>query len=503
MPNSVTTPYPTEASPLIRRLVHRARMIAHVHDALQSSLDEPTLHRIIAATLISHRGMGFSRAMLFRHDPTEDCFRAAAAFGSLAREDHERILKSLEEEETLDLACAEPEGLELEWVNEETLFQPENVDRDHPAFWSRIIKNYETSNPLMERLEGAVISRVSSMEDTLTPARRLMMKVVNSKTCLRVPADEARNAAIPAPLKDILQHDSLWAILTTRTGPRLLLIVDKAFEENAAIDEIDLLHLDWFKGQAASAIETAELIADLNKTNEALKSLDTLKSNFLSTISHELRSPLTAITGFTRLLVGGQAGEIPERQKDLLDRVLAHSERLTHIINDLIEIAEIDAGIMVNVEIKPVDPLNILMALLPKLEMRRVSKKAEIEPVINGSVPLIRADEKRLERILHHLIDNAIKFSRSKGKVRIEFVPRENELEIRVTDQGIGIAPEKLSKIFESFYQCDNRMARAYEGMGIGLTLTGKLIAETGGCCKVESRLEEGTTFSVIYPRAG
>ncbi|MBI1785706.1 HAMP domain-containing histidine kinase [Candidatus Sumerlaeota bacterium] len=500
------TPDPESAGrehSLLPRLLHRARMINHIHDALQSSLNQETLYTIIAATMISHRGMGFSRALVFRYDAAEDCYRVCAGFGSLQRAAHERILKELEEEEELDRAVSEPEGLELEWINEEALFQREEVDVDHPAFWTRIAEKYEPFNPILDRVRHVTLSRINSLEDTQSGSRGMIAKVLKSKSCTLVTRAEVEKAKIAPELKDLLLEDSLWASIRTRKGPHLLLIADKLHEDHGsdmAIDEIDQLHMDWFCGQVATTVEKAELFSDLKDMNESLKNLDTLKSNFLSTVSHELRSPLTAITGFTRLLANNQVGPVTERQKEILDRVLTHGEKLTNIINDLIEIAEIDAGITVNINIKPVDPLNVLMETLPKLDPRKASKQAEIEPIVESSVPMIRADEKRLGRVFYHLIDNAIKFSRDKGKVRIEFVPMDKELAIRIVDAGIGIPPEKLNAIFESFYQIDNRMSRAYEGMGIGLTLTHKLVAGTGGRLKVESQLDVGTTFTIIYP---
>jgi signal transduction histidine kinase len=195
-------------------------------------------------------------------------------------------------------------------------------------------------------------------------------------------------------------------------------------------------------------------------------------------------------------------GILSPGQKQILDRVLAHAERLVGVVNDLIEIVEIDTGSAVNLRVVPVDPLNVLMETLPKLEPRKASKSVTIEPVVTSPVPAILADEKGLGRIFYHLIDNAVKFSNENGKVRIKFSVEERELAIHIVDQGIGIAPDRLRMIFEAFYQVDAKLARVYEGMGIGLTLTKKLVDGTGGRILAQSEFGQGSTFTLIYPKA-
>jgi len=490
---------PSENDALHQRLIHRSRMINQIHEALQSTLNERSLHSVIAATLIAHEGMDFSRALLFTHDPLTDRYPLATALGSLDVAAHRKILGELQEEEMLDRAVTEPEGLELDWINEETLFQSPTSDHGGMAPWTRIAQKYESRNPIVEKLLGVTLTQRGTRSGDQTGDGGLLARLLSNKSSLVVSADALKTSHFPAPLKDVLVKESLWGVVRTEKGPRMLIVVDKLFDESP-IDEFDQLHLDWFCGQVRLALERIELIQDLRETNESLKVLDTLKSNFLSTVSHELRSPLTAITGFTRLLANQQLGPLTDRQREILDRVLHHGDKLINIINDLIEIAEIDSGITVNIHMESVDPLNVLMETLPKLEPRRASKNAVIEPVVQSSVPMIRADAKRLSRILYHLIDNAVKFGPEKGMVRIEFEVVGENLAIRVVDRGIGIPTEKVNKIFESFYQVDNKSTRIYEGMGIGLTLTMKLVAGTGGKMQVTSQPGEGTAFALIYP---
>ncbi len=491
-------PLPTGSLPA--RLMNRARMMNRIHEALRSTLNQSDLYSILAAILVSPRGMGFSRGIILKFDSVEERFEPCASYGMLDREAHDRVRTELEEEEALDRAVSHPEGLELEWIDEAALFYQSHDETHSGAFWATLAAKFHGRNPLFDQMRslswGLKIPEIGSSTET---GRDFFPRLLKAKSSLLVTRREMEQSSVPLALKKILQGDSLWANIGTSKGGRLILIADKQFEP-LPLDDIDQLHMDWFCNQAAITLEKADLFAELKESNESLKALDTLKTNFLSTVSHELRSPLTAITGFSRLLANGQVGEISARQSEILNRVLHHAERLTNIINDLIEIVEIDTGIAVEVNLQAVDPLNILMETLPKLEPRRVSKSAEIEPVVPTTVPLIRADEKRLSRILYHLIDNAIKFGKDKGKTKVEFIPKDGELSIHIADSGIGIPPEKLAKIFDSFYQVDNQLTRVYEGMGIGLTLTNKLVKGTGGRITVKSQVNEGTTFTLTYP---
>jgi signal transduction histidine kinase len=183
--------------------------------------------------------------------------------------------------------------------------------------------------------------------------------------------------------------------------------------------------------------------------------------------------------------------------------VAQHSTHLQNMVNDLLEIAEVEAGGMINVAVHPVDPLAAVLKIAPRVEARRGNSQVKIEPVLRGDrVPLIVSDEVVLERILLHLLDNALKFSRPPGNVRVEFEEQEDSLDIAIVDNGIGIPEENLQRIFDQFYQIDFRLERVYGGMGIGLSVVKMLLNATGGKINVESRSGEGSRFTVNYPLA-
>ncbi len=478
--------------------------INYIHEALRSTFQIEELYRVLAATLLTRSAMGFSRAVLFRWDKEEHLFRGFGYFGAENRATHERQQQEIAEElkavaQSSSIGVSPMPG---EATDEEALFLHSPDDLRRSNHWQAIAQRCHRPQSALPELKRMTFrwdgSTVKLFSDEDTGTRTALFK---DNSCLLIRPDQLARMVLPPQLRSLFKGDSLWAGIRTQKGPRLLIIVDKALEDSG-IDAIDMLHMNWFTGQAALAIENAELISDLERTNKSLHELDTLKSNFLATISHELRTPLTAITGFAHLLSTEKIGPLNEGQSDILKRVLTQSDRLANVINDLIEIVEIDSGSTLSMSVRPVDPLSILVEILPKLEHRRASKSALLEPVARQRVPLIMADPKGLSRIFYHLIDNALKFSNEGGVVKIRFFTREDELAIQIRDYGIGIPPEKLRTIFDSFYQVDGHLARVHQGMGVGLTLTRKLVQGTGGRLEVESTPGKGSRFTLVFPKA-
>ncbi len=306
---------------------------------------------------------------------------------------------------------------------------------------------------------------------------------------------------MPEQLIEMLTADSLWCPIRTNKGLRLLLVADKVYQDEP-ISGNDLLHVNWFAGQVALVLENAEMFHHLESAYNSLRELDQMKTNFLATISRELRTPLTAITGYLQLLLEGKIGELSSSQIEVLKRIQAHGDMLTGKVNDVIEIAELDSDRSLEVELKPIDPLNVLMNILPRVESRRAMKDISIEPILTQSIPSILCNAQGLGRILFHLLDNAIKFSDSNSSVRVEFLQIDDALHITVADNGIGISREQLKKIFDSFYQVDSELTRCYDGLGIGLAIIKRQIELTKGQIEVESELGRGSRFTIIYPLA-
>ena len=480
------------------RLIDRVSLINRIHGALRSTLNLEDIYSIILSTTISRAGLGFSRAVLAEHRPSESAILGLAVLGANNRAQHEQIHADIAAEEDAlanmmrDLGTDSPSSRE-----EEHFFRQNLVDLSSHSFWITTYQKFSANSALQRDIDAWRIP--FDLNRSGNPA--WLDRLAREESALRLPHEELMASDLPGEIKDFFPGDTAWLSMKTQRGFRLLLIADKAFQDSP-ISNMDMMHAEWLAGQVSLALENAEMYRNLESAYQALKEVDSMKSNFLSTISHELRTPLTAIQGYVQLLVGNKIGPVSSGQKEVLERVQAHAELLTGKVNDLIEIAELDTNRGMNLTMMSVDPLNTLMSVLPRVEQRRVQKGISLQPNVDRPIPRVRANADALQRILFHLIDNAVKFGRINGKVRIDFDAADGFLRIVVIDDGIGISPDQQRKIFDAFYQIDNHLTRSYEGMGIGLAIIKKQLELTGGRIEVSSEPGVGSRFTVIYPIA-
>ncbi len=480
------------------RLVGRLVTLNRLHAALRSTLDLEHLHSIILASLISRSGLSYSRAAVAVFDEASQSFRGRAALGARSRAEDERFHQEADaEEEALAGVVRDLEGMDSSG-EEKALLRRSMQDLSQHSFWITLSEKF--SLPELNQVIRGVELFIESGDEP-GEGRRFLADLQEAPGARLYRRAELAASDLPPNLLELLPGDTVWSIVRTNRGPRLLVVADRAFQR-APLGELDLLQMDWFCGQVALALENAEMFRDLDETYQSMRALDQLKSNFLATISHELRTPLTAIGGYAQLLLGGKIGKLTPAQREIMERILAHGDLLTGKVNDILEIAELESSRTRSPQIQPVDPLSVLMNTMPRLEKRRAHKDIAIEPVVSPPIPEILTTPISLERILFHLLDNAIKFGRQGGRVRISFERERTDLRIAIADDGIGIAPAQLEPIFEAFYQGDSRLTRHYEGLGIGLAIVKKQLDLTGGRIQVVSEVGRGTTFTIIYPVA-
>jgi two-component system cell cycle sensor histidine kinase PleC len=219
-----------------------------------------------------------------------------------------------------------------------------------------------------------------------------------------------------------------------------------------------------------------------------------LKSQFLANMSHELRTPLNAILGYTSMLLSGVSGEVPQAQKQKLQRVEANGKILLAIVNDLLDLGRLDAGKL---------PLRPEEFDLPALIGELVQEAGRQIPVDLPPGPLtLTADRQRVKQILAHLLANAIKFT-PQGSVSVSLRADARDVRVLVTDTGIGIASKDQEKIFEEFVQADESVTREYGGAGLGLAICRRLANLLNGRIEVISELGKGSTFTLVVPRKG
>ena len=231
--------------------------------------------------------------------------------------------------------------------------------------------------------------------------------------------------------------------------------------------------------------------------------VDRLKSEFVATVSHELRTPMTSIKGYVEVLLMGAAGELSEQQVQFLDVVQTNTERLNILVNDLLDVSRIDAG-KYELAMQPLRLQDLAEAVvLDQLNQAETANKPiSIEYSIPVDLPRVRGDRDRVRQILSNLVRNAYHYTPANGKIEIQAVLLDEEIQVDVTDDGIGITAEEQERIFERFYRGEDPLVLATSGTGLGLAIVQQLIELHGGRIWVKSDgiLGKGSTFSFILP---
>jgi signal transduction histidine kinase len=244
----------------------------------------------------------------------------------------------------------------------------------------------------------------------------------------------------------------------------------------------------------------AERTKELQEANERLQELDELKSTFVARVSHELRTPLNAILGYADMLHQGVYGTLDERQQKVSDRIIANVGHLSAIVNDLLDIARIEAG-EISFHAEYFSPSELLLHLQGKVASRAEAKGLALSTVIAEDLPvLLYGDRRRIGQILTNLVSNSIKFT-EQGSIEVRVHRSDNRhCTIEIADTGPGIPEEAQSLVFEPFHQVDDSQTREYGGAGLGLSIAKHLAIMMGGDIVLYSQVGNGSTFSVTLP---
>jgi two-component system sensor histidine kinase GlrK len=224
-----------------------------------------------------------------------------------------------------------------------------------------------------------------------------------------------------------------------------------------------------------------------------------VKADFFSSMSHELRTPLTSIKEGTGLLLDGVGGDTTEKQRKLLSILAEESNRLISVVNSLLDLSKMEAGMMAyDFEITHVDPLikRAIAEITPLVE----AKGIRLENEMDGTLPPLKMDPERILQVLRNLLGNAVKFTPKGGLVRVAAKPSNGKLAISVKDSGPGIPAESLTSIFEKFNQGSRQTPHARQGTGLGLAIANSIITSHGGKIWAESELGKGSTFIFVLP---
>ena len=253
-------------------------------------------------------------------------------------------------------------------------------------------------------------------------------------------------------------------------------------------------------GKIVGFLRVAKDITEKKRYERRLKELDKMKSDFVSNVSHELRTPLTSIKGSVDNMLDGLTGSLNEKQIRYLNRIKSNTDRLSRLINDLLDLSRIESG---RVEVRPTTlPLTALAEEVAE-HMRALAAEKLIRIEVPSSDPSVTvwADRDKVTQVLMNLIGNAVKFTPQDGKVTVALEKNGNDyIQISVADTGPGILPEERNKIFSKFYQVANIDKKKPKGSGLGLAISKALVEMHGGKIWMDSEVGRGSTFYFTLP---
>jgi len=316
----------------------------------------------------------------------------------------------------------------------------------------------------------------------------LVRDLADGRDCLEAALDARSALAVPIQI-----------------GKRVIAVLHAESPRVGAFGEDELRLCTTIAGHLGMTLENARLYhrleaqaAELSRAYDELQEINRRRGQVVQNVGHELRTPISLIRGYAELLAERELGPVLDEQQDALQVIREQSAVLTRLIYNLTMLQAVPGQTLALVPL----PVADVVRQIP-IKFRRAAEKAGIrfrEDVPQG-LPVVQGDRERLGLVFSHLVDNAIKFSPSGGTVTLRARADQDAVYVSVADEGIGIAPEHLSRIFQRFYQVDGTTTRRFGGMGVGLALVSEIVEAHGGTVSVESQVGEGTTFTVAFPR--
>lgn len=241
---------------------------------------------------------------------------------------------------------------------------------------------------------------------------------------------------------------------------------------------------------------------ELEEQNRLVREADRAKSQFLANMSHELRTPLNSIIGFAELLHDGKLGAVSDPHKEYLGDILQSARQLLHLVNDLLDLAKVENG-KIEFLPAPVALEKLFQQAARALQVVALKKNIQVEMDVAPGIGPVVADAVRLKQVLYNYLSNALKFTPEGGRVVVRARPESpDHFRLEVEDTGIGIRAEDIGRLFVEFQQLEDGAAKRYEGSGLGLALTKRIVEAQGGQVGVRSTPGQGSTFYAVLPRA-
>ncbi len=251
-----------------------------------------------------------------------------------------------------------------------------------------------------------------------------------------------------------------------------------------------------------TAKKLAVTAKEIELANKELRSLDVAKDEFVSIASHQLRTPLTALKGYTGMLLDEDLGPINDKQREYLGEIKNVNDRMIDLIMALLNVSRVDLGVFV-VEPELVNLEKVVESILKEFDMKIKDKKLKVDVSFGKDLPLISADLKITRMIFQNLLSNAVKYTPNEGSITLNVKKDDFNFIISVADTGYGIPENSQSKIFTKLFRADNARTKDPSGTGLGLYIIKATIEQTGGKIWFDSKENQGSTFYVSIPLNG
>ena len=305
--------------------------------------------------------------------------------------------------------------------------------------------------------------------------------------------------------RKVREHND-YTLVILMTGHASLEMAVKAIQEavyDYLIKPVDPAQLqrtiERALAQEKLVLENKHLLEDLKKANEAMARLDTLKSRMLTVLSHDLRTPLSSIRGYSELLKSGVKGRLTDNQKKMVEITIQEADHLNGLIGDLLDLANIDAG-KLNLDLKPSPFDDVVTKAIARVKLVSEMKEVPVEVVLAAPLPLVEVDIARLVQVVANLLRGSLKYSTRGGRVYVNTLSNNGSVELKISYAGQGFSEEKLKSIFAILHGQDEPHG-AQDGLRVTLALAREVVQAHGGEIGVESRGEDqGGTFWIKLP---
>jgi len=349
----------------------------------------------------------------------------------------------------------------------------------------------------LKQLDKQIAKRESGMQ-TIFSSMHDALLVVDSNRRVILTNDMFRKLftlpeiSVGTPLLEILRNPALDQAIANASGR------GESIRSELTVDASQIeIHAVATRNDAGEITGALVLFHDITE----LKKMDQIRRDFVANVSHELRTPLSILRGYIETLLDN-----PKTSREEFLRILGvmerHSKRLDLLAQDLLTLAHLESA-NPNLQLGNVDLPSFFEEMVRDWEKKLASKQLNVIVDVPPNAPMIRADQQRLQEALYNLLDNAVKYSREHGEIRLTARQRDEEIVLNVSDNGIGISEEDLPRIFERFYRVDKaRSTESIYGTGLGLAIVKHVAQLHGGRVEAESEINKGTTIRVVLPIA-